>query len=136
MFEEDAVPLVEACAALGMGDDRRLVNVEHRFAEAPDAALVEGAPAGAARIERCAVDADRVAPHLEQAAAVARVADLVRGVLAVAGNAVQSHYVHDRGGAARAPCRAIGPTCDVVAMPNAFCIAAAQPVPAAVTACL
>src|SRR5881392_2649375 len=32
----------------------------------------------------------------------------------------------DIGVTARAPCRAIGPTCDVVAMPNAFCIAAAQ----------
>src|SRR6185369_3227848 len=89
VLEEDAVALVEPRGALGMRDDLVVVDVEDAFAEAPDAALIDGLARGAALVEELRVRGERVALDGQEVAAVAGVADFVRGVSPAAGDAAE-----------------------------------------------
>src|ERR1043165_34444 len=87
------------------------------LAEAPDAALVDRIPAGAAAVEDVAADGDGVALDAEEVPAVARVADLVERKSFAAADALEPHT-------RRTPSRAIAETIAVEAMsPKAACMA-------------
>jgi hypothetical protein len=102
-----------------MRDDLIFIDRQDRFAETPDAALIDRASAGAARFEDVAIG-KRVALDVEEIAAFARVADLERVELPSARDALQP-FAHT----ARTPCLAIGETRAIErTCSNAVCIAA------------